>query len=134
MRSLTRIISLSVIIFAAAWISGCSESNPIAAFEPEIVNNPDSFEFQITDADNVSTTLSYAWINSGDRASIDHSTVVTDGSGRVALTDASGNTVYSSELKASGTEQAASGTPGTWTVTVTFSGFDGTSNFRVQKL
>jgi len=113
---------------------GCSESNPISAFEPEIVNNPDAFEFQITDADNVSTTLSYAWVNSGDRASIDHSTVSTDGSGSIVLIDADGIRVYSSELKASGTEQAASGAPGTWTVTVTFSGFEGTSNFRVQKL
>ena len=127
MRSLLQSISLSVIILVAVLTSACSESNPVAAFNPEIVNNPDAFEFQITDADN-------AWVNSGNRASIDHSTVVTDGSGRIALTDAAGKAVYSSELKASGTEQAASGAPGTWTVTITFSGFAGTSNFRVQKL
>ena len=134
MRSIFRLLAVSAAILGVALVAGCSESNPISAFQPEIVNDTDAFEFQITDARNVSTTLTYSWLNTGSQASVDHSTALDDGAAAVVLRDATGTEVYSSGLKASGTEQSVAGSPGAWTVVVTFSSFDGTSNFRLQKL
>ncbi len=132
MRIPIQVLTLATLVLLVA--VGCDESNPLGAFQPEIVNNPDAFEFQITDANDVSTTLTYSWSNSGTRATIDHSTATSDGAASVVLLDADGKQVYSAELKASGTEESAVGTAGVWSIEIVFVRFDGTSNFRVQKL
>jgi hypothetical protein len=110
------------------------KSNPIAAFEPEVVNNTDAFQFQITDASHVNTTLSYSWENTGSQATVDHSTVVNEGSAVIVILDADGTQVYSSGLKASANESTSVGTQGTWSVGLTFSNYSGTANFRLEKL
>jgi len=127
-------MSVVLILAAAMFVTACSDTNPLAPFEPEIVNNADAFQFQITGADNVTVSRSYTWHNTMTRGSIDHSTSVTGGSASVIVLDADGTEVYRSVLKASGTEQSSVGTAGDWTVQVVFSRFDGTANFRVEKL
>ncbi len=134
MRSITKTVAAGVAVLTVLFIAGCSDSNPLSAFQPEIINETDAFEFQITDARNVTTVLSYTWVNTGTQATIDHSTALDDGAASLVLLDADGTEVYSSILKASGTEQASAGASGAWTIVVTFSNFDGTSNFRLQKL
>jgi len=128
-----RIIVVSTALLGL-FAAGCSDSNPVSSFQPEIINNPDAFEFQITGANNVSTVLAYNWTNSGERATVDHSTALTEGVAMLAIYDAGGTQVYSSNLKASGTETAATGKAGIWSIRVSFSDFAGSSNFRVQKL
>ncbi len=123
-------MALAVVLF-----SGCSDNNnPISAFEHEVINNADAFQFQITDAANVTTTLSYSWTNTGTRASIDHSTALTDGSATVTILDNDDTQVYTSGLVASATDASDVGVPGTWTVTVVLTDFSGTANFRAEKL
>lgn len=134
MRRNFGLVTAGLAVLVLTVMAGCSDSNPISAFQPEIINDTDAFEFQITDARNVSTTLTYSWVNTGAQASVDHSTALDDGVASVVLRDANGTQVYSSGLKASGTEQSLAGTSGAWSVVVTFSNFDGTSNFRLQKL
>ena len=115
--------------------TGCSnDKNPIAPFEPEVINNADAFQFQITDAKNVTTTLTYPWSNTGAQATIDHSTALTSGIASVTIFDADSSQVYTSGLLASANESSTSGTIGTWYVKVTFNNFSGTVNFRVEKL
>jgi len=118
-------------------IAGCSSNNPansFSNFQPEIVNNVDAFEFQITDATRVTTTVNYNWENTGTQASINHSSVISHGVGSVTLLDANGTQVYTSSLLASSTDQSIVGVAGTWTVRVTFSNASGTMNFRCEKL
>ncbi|NCQ34093.1 hypothetical protein GW813_03225 [bacterium] len=130
-----RAILTSVLLGACLLAAGCgSGSNPLAPFSPEIISNADSFQFQITDGKNVTVTETYTWTNPTNGVSVDHSTAKTDGGASMVIRDASGVQVYSSELKASGSEQSISGNPGDWTVQVIFSNFDGTANFRVEKL
>ena len=124
---------LAVILLAL----GCSndqKSNPISSFEPEVINSADAFQFQITDAADVSTTLIYQWENSGAQATIDHSTALTAGSATVEIMDADSNQVYNSGLLASGTDESLSGTSGIWFIKVIFADFDGTVNFTIEKL
>lgn len=128
---------LPMLLILALLASGCGsdeEPNPLALFSPEIVNNVDSFQFQITDATNVTVTRNYIWNNTVTGVTINHSTSTTDGVGTVVVLDADGTEVYRSTLKASGTEQSQTGTAGPWTVQVIFASFDGTANFRIEKL
>jgi len=134
MKSVTPVLSLFAITLLIASFAGCDDSNPVSAFQPEIVNNADAFQFQITHASDVTTTLSYRWSNSGTRATIDHSTATLRGAAYVTLFDANGVQVYSSRLLSSRLDQSAVGAAGNWTVRIAFSDFDGTANFRVEKL
>jgi hypothetical protein len=127
---------LIIAVFAATALVmiGCSDKNPIAPFQPEVINNADAFQFQITKARNVSTTLNYSWTNSGTRATINHSTALTAGSAVVTVYDANNQQVYTRGLLASGTEQSTVGVTGAWRIKIVFADFDGAANFRVEKL
>jgi len=131
--SIVRIL-LTLVFAVFVIISGCGNDNPVSAFEPEIINDADAFQFQVTNASDVSTTLSYTWNNPTSQATIDHSTALTSGTATVTIFDADSNQVYSSALLSSGNEASATGTAGDWTVTVVFIDFDGTVNFRVEKI
>ena len=133
----TALPSFLVTALAAATflVAGCSnDKNPIAPFQPEVINNADAFQFQITSAKDVTTTVSYSWSNTGTQATINHSTAMTDGSAVVTVYDADNQQVYTHGLLASGTEQSTAGVAGTWSIKIVFSRFDGTANFRVEKL
>lgn len=117
-------------------IIGCSSNStaPLAAFEPEIVNGADDFQFQATDITNVTTQITYDWSNSGTQATIDHSLAITGGSASVTLYDSNDSLVYSSGLAASLNEASSAGTPGTWRLVVNLANCSGTLNFRAQAL
>ncbi|MEW5796943.1 MAG: hypothetical protein AB1772_11360 [Candidatus Zixiibacteriota bacterium] len=135
MKSATLSMIIAAVTAAALIITGCSDKkNPISAFQPEVINNADAFQFQITNARNVSTTVNYSWVNSGTRATVNHSTSRTQGSATVTLFDANNQQVYTQGLLASGTEQSSVGVAGTWRIRIVFTDFDGTANFRVEKL
>ena len=115
---------------------GCSSNStaPLAAFQPEIVNNADDFQFQATDVTNVSTQIAYDWSNSGTQATVNHSSAITGGSASVMLYDHNDSLVYSSGLVASLNEASSVGTPGSWRLVVTLTNCTGTLNFRAQAL
>ena len=88
-KTLTAACALLAMTLAIS-ISGCSDknpTNPISQFSPEIINNPDAFEFQISDAENVTTTVNYSWENSGTGASIDQSCAITQGTAVITVFD-----------------------------------------------
>ena len=124
-----------MMLFTFIALTGCSDdSNPVSAFEPEIINNADAFQFQITDAVNVNTILNYNWTNTGSQATIDHSSVLSEGTATVKLYDADGTEVYSNDLVASLNESSSVGTAGIWNVQIIFVNASGTFNIRVEKL
>lgn len=119
--------------FLALLIAGCgggSALNP--AFQPQVANNPDNFQFQSTGVQNVTQTLPYTWSDSGTHASINQATTVTGGSATVTVRDALGTTVYAGNLANNGTFGSNAGQAGNWTIVVTLSNYSGTLNFRVQ--
>lgn len=110
------------------------KNNSLAPFQPEIANNQDSFQLQATNVSDVSTTLVYAWKNSGTRATINHSTSTTTGSTLLVIKDSVGTTVYSKSLFPSLNEATSVGVAGTWSISLTLVHYSGTLNFRAQKL
>ncbi len=129
-KYITGVAALLTIAMAAA----CGNSTgPLAPFQPQITNAPDDFQFQATGVTNVTWTFTYAWSNTGDSATVNHSTTVTGGSATITILDKNGTQLYSQPLKPSGTEGMLKGVAGTWTIRVVFTNYSGTVNFRVQK-
>lgn len=122
---------LAALLLGAA--VACS-SDPIAPFQPEVGNIPDNFQLQATDVTGVTATQTYSWSNSGTRATINHSTVTTDGTTRLILRDASGVVVYDKALSPSLNEPTAVGMAGNWTIELQLKNYTGTLNLRSQKL
>ncbi len=115
-------------------ISCSEETNTLSpAFEPEIINNTDSFEFQATGVDNVSQTLTYTWENTGTQANINQASNITSGSATLKIEDANGDVVYQKDLKENGSFTSVFGFSGDWKITVTLSKMSGDINFRVEK-
>lgn len=134
MNELKGRVGMVLVVIALAVLGGCggdSLTNP--AFEPEIVNLPDSFELQATDITHVSETLLYTWQNSGTTASVDRSSVLDGGSGTITVYDADGKQVFTSAVTSDGSSTTDSGTSGAWQIRVVLSDASGTINFRVQK-
>jgi hypothetical protein len=125
-----------VIVISAALLPGCSDSPtppPAPGIQPEIINIPDSFEYQVQSIAGYSGTASYTWQNSGASAAIDHSSAVSAGVGTLVVLDANGSEVYSGPLSDTGSYVSQAGTLGDWTVRIMYTSFSGTVNFRVQK-
>ena len=126
-----------VALAAGLLIAGCGSdkpTNPLSPFQPQIINQTDDFAFQITNVASLTTTVAYTWQNTGTLASIDHSSVLTSGTGTLTILDADGTQVYSSALLASGNEASSAGTTGAWTIRVVMNAMDADQvNFRVQK-
>ncbi len=132
-----------VILAALAGLSSllgvsCSSDNttspPLSQFQPQIANTPDNFQFQITGAANVTTTVEYPWHNSGTRATINQSSSISAGSAVLTLFDTTQVQRYSNSLAANGTFASDTGTAGGWKVRVVLVNLSGTLNFRAQKL
>ena len=122
-------------IVAAGLLAGCGDDpQPVApGIQPQIINNVDNFQFQITAVNNYSGTLTYTWSNTGAAATVNQSCAVGGGSVTLTLLDKNGQTVYNQDLTQNGTYASSAGTSGSWRVRVTMSGVSGDLNFRVDK-
>lgn len=124
---------IGIVILLSATAACKNSSGPLAPYQPQISNLTDNFQFQATGAQNVTWTYSYQWLNSGDSATVNQATTTTAGSAVLSIADSTGTQLYSQSLTANGTFGMKKGIHGHWTVTVQFTSYNGTVNFRVQK-
>jgi hypothetical protein len=124
------------LVIAAVAVGGvaCDGDNPIGpSNSPEIANNPDSFQFQVSNLTGTTQTLTYTWTNTGTSANIDQSGAITSGAATIVLRDATNVQVYSGNLVNTGTFHSSTGASGNWQIVVQLTNTRGTLNFRVQK-
>lgn len=122
------------LIFCVMVFAGSCSDDPVSpGVEPQIVNTPDSFQFQVKSVVNYTGTFEYIWSNTGTSADVDQSCEITGGGALLVVNDASGAQVYSRDLAEDGSFATAVGDAGAWKIRVLFSGSSGTFNFRVQK-
>jgi hypothetical protein len=115
-------------------IFGCGNDTPTSAgSQPRVVNNTDTFEFQVTSMQNYSSTWRYDWTTTGTIVNVDQSSVVNGGSVTLRLLDADGKVVYSRDLAQDGSYTSGAGTTGQWQVEIVLGHCTGTLNFRVEK-
>ena len=131
-RSRPSRLSLLVALVGATGSAGCSD--PLAPFEPEVTNATDNFQLQATGVTALTSTLTYSWVNTGTRATVNHSTTTSEGTAHLTIRDASGTVVYDEDLVPSLNEPTTAGTAGNWTIQLRLTSYSGTLNFRVQKL
>ena len=130
-KSAARLVALTAIALLAA--CGDSTSPSLAAFQPQINNVADNFQFQASNVTSLTGTYTYTWANSGTRASADQSTTINAGTAVLTILDSNGMQVYSQSLSVGGSTQTSVGATGNWTIRVVFTNYSGTVNFRVQK-
>jgi hypothetical protein len=136
MKTIRMFRVLALAALSILTITACGDDNTALApqFEPEVVNLPDSYEFQATDLTGISQVLTYTWENTGISANVDQSSSISNGIATIVVTDSQGAPVYSGDLTNDGTFQTQEGIAGTWLIRVTLTGVSGTINFRLQKL
>jgi hypothetical protein len=120
----------ATIVGLAALLVGC---NPLAAFEPVIIDDDQVFAIKALDVSTSTTgTTTYAWTNPETQATVHHATTTRGpGSASVRISDPAGTLVYSSSLERDGTQATLKGVPGTWKIEVTMTGYTGTLGFHV---
>jgi hypothetical protein len=122
-----------VVLMAIAGCGSDATSPPVPGVEPEVVNNTDAFQFQVTAVDGYTGVLSYTWSNTGTMAKVDQSCAVESGAAVVHLYDSAGNEVYTEDLSVDGSYSSVEGPAGDWEVRVQFTSTVGTLNFRAEK-
>lgn len=127
-KTLFPLIMLALVLGATS----CS-NDPLAPFQPEVSNVPDTFQLQATGVTGRTATLTWTWANSGAQATVNHSTTTTNGTARVIIKDAAGVIVYNAILSPSLNQTTTAGSSGDWTIQLVLDGYGGTLNFRVQK-
>jgi hypothetical protein len=128
-----RSAALAAILGTSIWVSACGDSPTSPGIQPQIINQTDNFEYQASDVQGYSGTLSYTWQNTGTTANVNQATTVSGGTVTLVLLDATGAQVYSRSLAENGTFVTSVGQAGAWTVRVLYSGATTTVNFRAQK-
>jgi hypothetical protein len=135
-RSFRSTVLLLPSVFALLLLAACG-SDPVQpvvpGVEPEILNSPDTFQFQVSLVEACSGTLNYTWTNTGALANVDQSSNVEPGQAVLTLMDADGMVVYTRDLSVDGSSATDAGLAGDWQVRVTLSGLTGTLNFRAEK-
>ncbi len=132
--ALSRLTTFALLVASLA-LSGCGggKSTTAPGIQPQIVNSPDDFSYQVSSVNNFSGSAPYTWQNTGIAANINQATTVTAGNMTLVITDAVGTQVYSRPLSDNGTFVTADGVAGTWTIRISYSAAGGTVNFRAQK-
>lgn len=124
--------NLLLAFFGLLLLASCKK-NDLSAFQPEIINNPDSFSLQATGLDKVTDVLSYTWSNSGTVANVDQSSVINSGTAILTIEDSQGTEVYSKDLSIDGSFTTSAGVAGEWTIKVDLTKVNGDLNFTAQK-
>jgi hypothetical protein len=99
--------------------------------EPQVTNTPDLFEFRATDMRNVNDQLTFVWANPASKAAVHHDSFIHHGYGILLIQDAAGVTVDSTLLELDLETETEVGTPGNWTLTLTFAGARGRADFSL---
>ena len=128
---------LALAVVATLAIQGCGndDSDNVLAprFQPQVVNNTDDFQFQVTGITSATQTLTYSWRNTGAQANVNQACSISGGTATLVLRDSTGAQVYSASLASNGTFQTLVGAPSAWSMQVILVNTSGTLNFRLQK-
>ena len=132
-RSPLFVVGIVALMIPGAVACGDSSGPTLAPYQPQITNVADDFQFQATGVTNLSWTYDYRWSNTGDSATVNQATTATGGAVVLTIRDGTGTQLYSQPLTANGTFGMIKGVQGSWYVSVQFTNYSGTVNFRAQK-
>ena len=115
-------------------VAGCSDDQPVLpGVQPEVINNTDTFEFQVSSVVNYTGVWQYDWTTTGTIVDVDQSCAITGGTVTLRILDSDGVEVYSRNLTEGGSFTTEAGATGQWNLEVTLVEGSGTLNFRTEK-
>jgi hypothetical protein len=119
-------------------VAACGDSPTDAppGIQPQIINNPDAFSYQVSDLSGVNGTWDYTWQNTGTLAKVTHaSDAGASGTATITIRDGAGTQVYSGAFATSGEPVSSpAGVAGAWAISVAYSNYSNTQvNFAVVK-
>lgn len=124
----------AALLLSLAMVMACAEGNVLGPDNQlEVANPADNFQFQVSNMDRVTETLTYTWENTGTQATVDISQAITEGNALLVISDADGTLVHQDDIASDNDTDTAVGVPGTWTIEIRIQQASGTFNFRVQK-
>lgn len=133
---LTRATLGASLLVAASMIAACGSdpSSPnVPGIEPEVINQTDAFQFQVSAVDGYTGSVQYRWSNTGTMANVDQSCAISAGQAMLTLRDPDNQVVYTKDLSSDGSFPSSEGLSGDWGITVEFTDVSGTLNFRAEK-
>lgn len=101
--------------------------------QPQIVNDPDDFFYQVPRVADYRGSGIYWWRNNGSYANVHQATTVTTGRIALVIRDANGAEVYSRSLADNGIFVSSGGAAGRWSIHIMYEGASGSVSFRAQK-
>ena len=125
---------LLLAVFAA---SACADSviNEIGPDNNQTVSaTADSFTYIATNLENVSDKEEFTWVNSEPRAMVNHLSFLPHGYGLLIIRDGVGTVVDSTLLEWELLTESRRGVPGTWSVTLIYTGAFGRSQFTLSPM
>ena len=129
-----RVSLVAALLVLTASFSACDGAIPLGPDNQlEVTNAADNFQFQVSNMENVSETLSYVWENSGTQATVDISQAIAGGSPILTIRDADGTVVHQEDIAEDDNTDTAVGVAGSWDIEVRIRNTTGTFNFRVQR-
>ena len=124
-----------VIVFCTVLaVAGCSDDQPFSpGVQPEVINNTDTFEFQVSSVTNYTGVWRYDWTTTGTIVDVDQSCAITGGTVILRILDSNGTEVYVRDLTEDGSFTTEAGETGQWKLEVALVAGSGTLNFRTEK-
>lgn len=127
----TGILKLTILILLLGIY--CTRNTIEPKLDPELINEPDRFEFKITDVRSITKQLEYQWQNNGINADIYNGSATIEGDASLTLLDEAGDEVFSLDLKQTGDFFSSSGEIGEWTIRLNLIDVSGTIHFRINR-
>lgn len=125
-----RAVWLALAVVAS--LAGCND-DPVAPFKPDVVNDADLFQFQLTAPEPLSGNAVYEWQNNGNAANVNQVATLSAGAAQLVIHDAQDTEVYRRAVTESGAFRTLEGAPGTWVIRIDLFDASGAVDLRVQR-
>ena len=130
-RSPVRTLVLAIVLVGSTMFSG---DNLLGTQNQLMVSlAPDNFGFKVSNMSNVSQSLSYNWVTTGDSAVVSNSSNLIGGTVAFTVRGPGGAALFQSALTTNGSAVTMPGTPGSWQIEFVFTKTDGNVTLTVVK-
>jgi hypothetical protein len=113
--------------------AGCDTRFPtVPRFQPQVINLPNDFGFQVSALEPVTELVEYTWRNDATTTSVTQAPSNLTGTAMVFILDGAGTQVYQRSLAENGTFATTTGVPGNWTVRLQLADVSGALSLRLK--
>ena len=128
-----RLLTLAAFVTVSLVIACGGATSPFDLFQPAVTAATDDFQMKTSNYTNISASKSWAWPNTGTRASLTESMNAADGGVHITIRDAAGAIVYNGDFANNLSDSTTAGVAGNWNIQLTLTHFSGGFDFKALK-